>query len=162
MYMTGDDDPKRAKETSGKAWRRVLEKIPNEYAIGKGQDGREWLHFGRAKVTMEPSIGRNFGAKAVRDTMGAPMSAIFECLQRIAGRAEQRVSAVHVLETTQRTAPRSFSRVGPDRRGLRGLIDPAMHSAGEPGIVHALRPLLALAAVCEEVANNFAERLTAG
>jgi AAA domain/Primase C terminal 1 (PriCT-1)/RepB DNA-primase from phage plasmid len=43
MYVTGEADPKKAYETIGRAWRRVLEKLPAEYAIGKGQDGREWV-----------------------------------------------------------------------------------------------------------------------
>jgi hypothetical protein len=42
MYVTGEDDPKKAHETTGRAWRRVLEKLPAEYSK-KGQDGREWV-----------------------------------------------------------------------------------------------------------------------
>jgi hypothetical protein len=43
MYVTGEDNPKKAKQTSERAWRRVLAKIPDEYATAKGPDGREWL-----------------------------------------------------------------------------------------------------------------------
>jgi AAA domain/Primase C terminal 1 (PriCT-1) len=43
MYVTGEADPKKAHETSRRAWLRVLERPPAEYATGKGQDGREWV-----------------------------------------------------------------------------------------------------------------------
>jgi RecA-family ATPase len=43
MYVTGEVDQKKAEETSRRAWRRVLEKLPAEYSIAKGQDGREWI-----------------------------------------------------------------------------------------------------------------------
>jgi hypothetical protein len=33
MYVTGENDPKKAQETTGRAWRRVLEKLPAEYSI---------------------------------------------------------------------------------------------------------------------------------
>ena len=45
-YVTGDDDDKKAAQTSGKAWQRALEKAPKElpdYATSRGADGREWL-----------------------------------------------------------------------------------------------------------------------
>lgn len=45
-YVTGDEVLKRAKQTSEKAWRRALEKMPNQlpcYATARGGDGREWL-----------------------------------------------------------------------------------------------------------------------
>jgi hypothetical protein len=46
IYVTGDEDLKKARQASEKAWRRALEKVPNQlpcYATAKGGDGREWL-----------------------------------------------------------------------------------------------------------------------
>jgi hypothetical protein len=43
LYVTGTDDPKKAKETTDRAWRRALENLPEGYHTEKGQDGREWL-----------------------------------------------------------------------------------------------------------------------
>jgi AAA domain/RepB DNA-primase from phage plasmid/Primase C terminal 1 (PriCT-1) len=45
-YVTGDEDLKKARQASERAWRRALEKIPNQlpgYATARTGDGREWL-----------------------------------------------------------------------------------------------------------------------
>ena len=45
-YVTGDEDLKKARQTSKKAWQRALENMPNQlpdYVTAKGGDGREWL-----------------------------------------------------------------------------------------------------------------------
>jgi AAA domain/RepB DNA-primase from phage plasmid/Primase C terminal 1 (PriCT-1) len=56
MYVTGDDDPRKAKQACEKAWQRAIlgmpERLPG-YAITKGQDGREWLYL----VAREPVQG---------------------------------------------------------------------------------------------------------
>jgi hypothetical protein len=47
-YVTGDDDPKKAKQRSDKAWQRALEGMANQlpdYATMRGADGREWLRL---------------------------------------------------------------------------------------------------------------------
>jgi hypothetical protein len=45
MYVTGEVEPNKADEAIGRAWRRVLQKLPDEYVSARGQDGREliWL-----------------------------------------------------------------------------------------------------------------------
>jgi hypothetical protein len=43
LYVTGETDSKLAAGTSERAWRRVLEKVPDDYTTVKGPDGREWL-----------------------------------------------------------------------------------------------------------------------
>ena len=42
-YVTGEGDTIKAQGAARRAWTRALKKVPSEYAIGKGQDGREWL-----------------------------------------------------------------------------------------------------------------------
>jgi AAA domain/Primase C terminal 1 (PriCT-1) len=48
VYVTGDDDQKKAEQTRERAWRRALEgmaeRLPG-YSITKGPDGREWLYL---------------------------------------------------------------------------------------------------------------------
>jgi AAA domain/Primase C terminal 1 (PriCT-1)/RepB DNA-primase from phage plasmid len=43
LYVTGKAEPKNATAARDRAWLRALEKPPEEYAIGQGQEGREWL-----------------------------------------------------------------------------------------------------------------------
>ena len=45
-YVTGDEDPTKARQASERAWRRALKNMPNQlpgYATARGGDGREWL-----------------------------------------------------------------------------------------------------------------------
>jgi len=49
-YVTGETDPKRAMQTSHRAWRRVLNNMPDDYANAKGADGREWLYLKTEKL----------------------------------------------------------------------------------------------------------------
>jgi putative transposase len=47
-YVTGDDDPKKAKQRSEKAWQRALEKMQSElpdYVTFRGPNEREWLQL---------------------------------------------------------------------------------------------------------------------
>jgi hypothetical protein len=43
MYVTGEGDEAKQQAATKRAWNRALKKVPSEYAITKGQDGREWL-----------------------------------------------------------------------------------------------------------------------
>jgi hypothetical protein len=43
IYVTGEDDPKKAAAAKDRAYRRVLDKMSADYVVGVGQDGREWL-----------------------------------------------------------------------------------------------------------------------
>jgi AAA domain len=41
-YITAEDDPKKAADARQKAFRRLLDKLPSDFAVAT-QDGREWL-----------------------------------------------------------------------------------------------------------------------
>jgi hypothetical protein len=43
IYVTGEGDPKKAAGAKDRAYRRVLDKMPADYVVEIGQDGREWL-----------------------------------------------------------------------------------------------------------------------
>jgi hypothetical protein len=43
VYVTGEGDPKKAIAARDRAWRRALQKLPQNYGAGPGRDGREWL-----------------------------------------------------------------------------------------------------------------------
>ena len=43
LYVSGEAEPKKATAARDRAWRRVLKKPPEDYGIGQGGDGREWL-----------------------------------------------------------------------------------------------------------------------
>jgi hypothetical protein len=43
LYVTGEGDPEKATKAKDRAYRRNLNKLPDDYAMGTGEDGREWL-----------------------------------------------------------------------------------------------------------------------
>jgi AAA domain/Primase C terminal 1 (PriCT-1)/RepB DNA-primase from phage plasmid len=43
LYVTGKAELKNATAARDRAWLRALGKLPEDYAVGQGQEGREWL-----------------------------------------------------------------------------------------------------------------------
>jgi hypothetical protein len=60
LYVTGQTEPKKAAAARERAWHRALEKLPDQYAIGRAENGCEWLWRSRIQNEHNPWAGRTF------------------------------------------------------------------------------------------------------